>query len=192
MVTSFGSQQERQSLEANVKSESTQFLSDVSELDETPLWWVLLPLSWSPILLEVPIIITSLGLVMALGELEGGLVDFSPGDQNWAWSLVQFWWVFIILHGAVFTPILNLLGVTMGLLVTLVTWCGYLEEWSHFLCGGLSMRPAKGCPTRGLPTRGTFSRGGIERGGVSAHKWEYMGEPRPMRSPAGVQQWSWE
>ena len=78
MVTSSMSKQVAQSPEADSISELTTFSPDMSELDEVPLWLVLLSLTWSQVLLEAFPTVPSSGSTVALVGLEGGLVGSCP------------------------------------------------------------------------------------------------------------------
>ena len=147
-------------------SESTTFSLDAFELDEVPLWLVLLSLSWSPVLLEASPTVPSSGSVVALIGLEGGLVGSCPCGSELGLTSNANAGMFSSPCVELFTPSLDLLGVNMGPFVMMIA------DWATgravcFFCVGLAMNPANGHPTRGVPTKGISGKAGTGRGGVS-------------------------
>ena len=135
-VTSSVSDHVKQSPEADSISESATFSVGASESDEAPLWLVLLSLSRSPVLLEVPTTVPSPGSAVALVGLEGGLVGSCPCSLELGLaSGASLGTSSFALCRAVSSPNLDLLGVNTGLLVALITECTAKRAVPLFLHG---------------------------------------------------------
>ena len=167
MDTSSVSEQERQSLEAVSRSESTMLPLVEPESEDV----------WSLVLFELPVTASSSGSAGPLMGLEKGwrtLCLCSPepvpvsGIKSGIWSLPH-------------VKLCSLPASTLGEVMWVLLMWGWssepLGEWSHFSCEGMARRWEKGCSTKGVPDRGMSGREDTGRGEVPGGRVRSLEEP---------------
>ena len=159
----------------------------VSHICSRHVWvgsFALLSLSWSPMLLEVPITMPLWGSAVALvgleGELEGSCSCGSELGPASGTNLGMF----------------SLPCVELHLPLALTSWESTqvcllhqsprvpLGEWSCFFHEELALNPKNRYPTGGVPTKGISRKGGTRRGGVPVW-WARLSEGSRSCEPSG-------